>query len=62
MIIIIFISYVPPTYFDLYKVIIREVYTKAYKYTRTADSAKDVCVCRVKILYCQLKLLKMFKI
>jgi hypothetical protein len=29
-----FITYVPPTCFDLYKAIVTEVYTNAYKYSK----------------------------
>ena len=31
-----FVTYVPPTYFDLYKPFIREVHAKTYKYSRAA--------------------------
>jgi hypothetical protein len=43
----------PPTCFDLYKVIITDVYTKAYKYSKF--SHRSACV-RVKIECCQLKI------
>jgi len=33
-----FVVYVPPMCFGLYKVIIREVYTKAYKYSEFCRS------------------------
>ena len=38
-------NYVPATCFDLYKVIIKEVYEKGIQVDATANSAKDVCVC-----------------
>ena len=43
-----------------YKVMIREEYTKAHKHNKFHQ--RCVYVCGVKIQYCQLKLLKMFKI
>ena len=36
-----FVTYVPPTCFDLYQVIIREVYTNAYK----SGKFYQRCVC-----------------
>jgi len=40
-----FVTYVPPTCFDIYKAIIREVSTKANKHSKLCQGCVCVCVC-----------------